>query len=301
MRAAAKRMWEARREGFLRSALAVRKTASEEWVRVVKKGAYFGYGEGHLNDALMFFWLAEDSIAEAELDFALQCLEAAEATDDCGGHGKMGESVSETVMIDQPATVYSFGPVEDKRQAWHDEDLGRGFRARALFTCRWLKHGIREEALLRLAVDRTKAWFDFQLGLPKESPEAQRVWDTPRHNLPIFLQLCAEVGDFELLQSYYRRVSHRKLVIPPTNLRFTRSVAEVLYLLALHRTGEVNLEELLPTAMEKCYSFVCREVGREMGAYYLGEDALGLAYLRAQMLGLSTEPRELLRRIKEDS
>jgi len=302
MRPVAKREWEEQRKGMLRRLADEQKAQDEDWKRIVKEKAYFGSAQWHVFDALSLFALEERDLAEAELEFALRCLEKAEEIDDCYWYGKMYDRVYEETFAGMPYIAYAYGAAaDDSAEPWHDEELGRALRVRMLFTCRWLKNGEREEALLERMIGHLRNWLDFQFGLPKDSSEARRSYNRPEMFLPEFVQWCVETGEFDLAKEYFRKHSGRRLPIPPVGWRFTKRAEDVLFLLAVHQSGERDLSQLFPEALDRCYRWTCRQIGRGEVGYLVDEDTLGLAYLRAQMLGLPTEPRELLRRIREDS
>ncbi|NIM07534.1 MAG: hypothetical protein GTO55_12160 [Armatimonadetes bacterium] len=301
MRPATRKQWEEERQGILRMLPKDAEERGRDWRRVVRTNSYLGSGTSLLYNAMRLYALEESDSADEELTFALRCLEKAEEMDDCGGYGKMRDCVREEMIEGRSFTAYQYGPVEGDAEPWHDEDLGRALRARMLFTCRWLKKGKREKRLLKQTVKRMKAWLDFQYALPPDSPEANRHHDTIEGHLPIFVQWCVEAGEFELAKTYCRKHAGRELSGTPVGWQFTRKVEEVLYLLAVHQSGERTLSELFPEAMDKCYLWTCRQIGRGEVGFHVDEESLGLAYLRAEMMGFSTEPRELLRKIREDS
>lgn len=302
MRRRSQREWEMQRQGILSRFPVADKELAEEWAWTIEHQAYFGSGEPTLQDALRLFALEETETAERALDFALKCLEKAQQVDDCSIYGKWYERVREITIEGEPFTQYAYlDAATDGAEPWHDKDLGRALRTRRLFTCRWLKYGVREDALLKEMVVRLRNWLDFQYALPPDSPEAKRTYDTTRHHLPEFIQWCVEAGEFALVKDYYPGPAQRPLTSPSGHWRFTRRIDEVLYLWALHRSEEISSTSIFPEAIDRCYYYVCKEIGKEWGDYLLNPDTLGLAYLRAQMLGLPTEPRELLRRIRDDS
>ncbi len=302
MRPATRREWEERRKGTLRELIKDPKERDKEWKRIVKDKCFFGSGSWHVGDVLELFALQEDDFAEQELDFALRCIEKAEEVDDCYSYGEMYDKVYEEIVDGRSFTASALvHAADDGAEPWHDEDLGRALRARMLFTCRWLKKGKREKRLLKRMVKRLKAWLDFQYALPPDSPEANRQYDTIEGHLPKFVQWCVEAGEFDLAKTYCRKHAGRELSGTPVDWQFTRKVEDVLYLLAVHQSGERDLSKLFPEAMDRCYKWFCREVGKDFGEHNLDENTLGIAYLRAEMMGLPTEPRELLRKIREDS
>jgi len=302
MRRIARREWEELRPGILGHAIKGKKALDKKWKWVVEHKAYFGSAEGHLFDSLRLFALEENEFAEAELDLALRCAEKAEELDHCGGYGKMFDRVFEEIYDGQSYTVYEYtDAAEHGAEPWHDEELGRALRVRKLFTCRWLKNGEREEALLKRMVGHLKAWLDFQYALPANSPEANRSSDTIESHLPDFVQWCVEAGEFEMAKQYCRKHVGRPLSGTPKGWQLTKHPEEVFYLLAVHQSGERDLSQLFPEAIDRYYRWICQQIGRGETGSYVNEDTLGLAYLRAEMMGLATEPRELLRRIREDS
>jgi hypothetical protein len=302
MRPAARREWEERRRGTLKMLAKDKKARDKHWKWVAKHKAYFGSGESHLRDTLELFALGETVFAEAELDLALRCISKAEEVDDCYCYGKRYERVREVIEDGRSFTEYGYVPAaDDGVEPWHDEDLGRALRVRMLFTCRWLRGGERDAALLKRMIGHLKAWLDSQYGLPRESPEAQRTGDTTGSHIGDFVQWCVEAEEFELAKEYCRKEAGRPLSGTPDGWAFTKHPEEVFYLLAVHESGERDLSELFPQALDRCYLWICRQIGRGEIGYHVDEDNLGLAYLRAERMGLPTEPRGLLRRIREDS
>jgi hypothetical protein len=302
MKADSKKEWALLRKGILELWERPGEKLEEEWAEAGEHTAYFGYAESHLWDALVLFALEENELAERLLDFSLRCLEKAEEIDDCNGYGERYERVEERTENGQSYTSFAFtNAADDGAEPFQDEELGRAMRTRMLFTCRWLKTGHRDEALLKRMVGHLRAWLDIQAALPPDSREAQRTWDPPRVHIPQFTQWCVEEGEYELGKKYCRKYAGRDLSGTPVDWRFTRNEAEVFYLLAVHLSGERDLSQLFPEALDKHYRFICRKIGIGASSYHVNEDTLGLAYLRAEKMGLGTEARELLRRIREDS
>ncbi len=302
MRSAARKAWEEERRGLLRWLAIDPKTLQEEWQRAEETGTYYSHGWVHLHDALKLFALEENVLAEKELDFASRFIEEADKRDDCSTYGKRYDLIYEKEIAGKVVTMSAErDAAADGKEPWHDEDLGRALRTRMLLTCRWLKSGVREESLLKQIVAYMKAWLDFQYALPPDSPEANRTWDTTDVQLPKFVQWCVEAREYELDKEYFSKHSRHRLPIPPVNWNFTRQADDVSFLLAVHECGEQDLSQLFPEAMNRLYLWTCRQIMRGAVGYYVNEETLSLAYLRAKVMGLGTAPRELLKGIREDS
>lgn len=302
MRRGSAEYWGRLHKGLLELVAKTEEEQASRWNSVVEDRIYFGAGMGHLHDAQLLFALGEMAYAEQELAMATRCLEKAIEVDDLYWYGKMYDRIAEEVFDGRTYTVSTYADAqEDGVEPWHDEELGRAMRAEMLFACRWLKEGIRDLALLRQALQHMKAWFNYQSALPQDSPEANRQVGTIEGHLPEFLQWCVEIGDFELAKGYSREYVGRPLSGTPVGWKFTRDAEAVYYLLAVHLSGERDLSQLFPEAIDRCYRWTCRQIGQAALDYTLDDHTLLLAFRRAQMLGLPTEPRELLRRIREDS
>jgi len=302
MRKKAEQEWELFRKGILRMIPKDEKAREEDWNWTVEHKAYYGSGDSHLGDCFKLFALREDEIAEVELELALRCLEKADELDDCYMYGKMYEQIRDIVVNGKSFTSQRYTQAKDDGvEPWHDEDLGRALRVRMLFTARWLKSGTRDQALLLRAINYLKMWLDMSYALPPDSPQAKRTSDTTGGHIAKFTQWCVEAKEYELAKEYCRKEVKDPLNEIPEGWNFTKKRGAVMYLQAAHESGERDLSQLFPEALDRCYRWICRQIGNGVLWYHCDEELLGLAYMRAERMGLGTEARELLRRIREDS
>jgi hypothetical protein len=304
MRASAKAHWESLRAGKLKWLVNPQDQPAAQWPKAVKSGSYFGYGTSSQHDALVLFALEENSYAENELDFAIKCLGKAEEVDDCYSYGEMRDFVYDEYIeeLEQTYTTYTYQKAAEKGvEPWHDKDLGRALRARELFTCRWLKTGQRDDALLRLAAERLRKWLDFQYGLPEDDPERQRISDRPDKYVKHYLLWQNELGEYELAKQFCRNYADSPLRYTPKTIKFVKTAERLLYFLAVYLSSEWDVSDFFPEALDRYYWRLCRKIGRGEEEFFLSEYALGIAHLRAQVQGLNTEPQELLRKIRLDS
>jgi hypothetical protein len=294
-------MWEESRKGIIELML-LEKDRATDWQKAIERKAFFGRGSRHLKDALELFALEENELAESKLDYTLRCLEKAEEIDDCYYYGERFESVKEEIINGRSFTSYCYTPAaEDGVEPWHDEDLGRALRVRMLFTARWLKTGERDQALLLKTINHLKDWLDMSYALPPDSAQAKRTGNTTGSFIKRFVQWCVEAKEYELGKEYCKKEAGRPLTGTPEGWKFIERLETVFYLLAVHESGERDLSQLFPEALDRYYKWHCRKIGSGYITFHADEDFLGIAYMRAERMGLGTEARELLRRIREDS
>lgn len=297
MRKRAREDWEQTRVGALDTIDYEHEIGRDPWEEAKEKRCFFWRASLELYHALVLFAVGEDRVAQERLGIALKCAQEAERVDDTHKYGKIRDEhfVEEEMGMVLSGVKQVFVP-EAGGEAWHDEKLGRALRNHMLHTARWLATGERDPEIWRRMLSHYQTWLDFQLALPKDSPEANRGFDHPRSHLPRFVCACVVGGEYELAKQYYRKRGEL-LEAPPVRRKFKQDRAQVLWLLAMHETGECRMEEVVREALDEHYRKMCRDTVD----WFLDNNDLDFAYVRAKFLGLPVEPRGLLRQMAEDS